>query len=311
MTTTTFETVKSPEQMKQSQQQSAAAASAARWRADDGQKGQPQAALDRLHDESRVRCRSKPAATEAEVDDAGGLQRKEVERGHGEELESTETSLMADRTSRRKFLKAVPTAVAGAVAAKAYAQAPAQNAGPVTSEIIRAAEMIDGVKFTSEEAAAAAQCGQQQPRRVQPAPADRHPAGHRARVHLQALVAGQGTKGPGDARRARQIHKAAAHAEAAGQSRGRRVLAGHAAGGARRAQAGDSDRAHEHVPRAAEAVSAVAEFLRDSHRRPRAEAGGRRRPRDQGREVPRPAPRDPVGREGSVRDERDQDDVGR
>ena len=63
---------------------------------------------------------------------------------------------MADRTSRRKFLKAVPTAMAGAVAAKAYAQAPAQNTGPVTSEIIRAAEVIDGVKFTSEEAAAAA-----------------------------------------------------------------------------------------------------------------------------------------------------------
>ncbi len=59
--------------------------------------------------------------------------------------------------SRRRFLKAVPTAMAGAVAAKVYAQAPAQNTGPVTSEIIRAAEVIDGVKFTSEEAAAAAQ----------------------------------------------------------------------------------------------------------------------------------------------------------
>ena len=63
---------------------------------------------------------------------------------------------MAEKASRRKFLKAVPTAMAGAVAAKAYAQAPAQSNGPVTSEIIRAAEVIDGVKFTSEEAAAAA-----------------------------------------------------------------------------------------------------------------------------------------------------------
>ena len=63
--------------------------------------------------------------------------------------------------SRRKFLKAVPTAVAGAVAAKAYAQAPPQNTGPVTADVIRAAETIDGVKFTSEEAAAAAQAANQ------------------------------------------------------------------------------------------------------------------------------------------------------
>ena len=63
--------------------------------------------------------------------------------------------------SRRKFLKAVPTAVAGAFAAKAYAQAPPQNTGPVTADVIRAAETIDGVKFTSEEAAAAAQAANQ------------------------------------------------------------------------------------------------------------------------------------------------------
>ena len=39
--------------------------------------------------------------------------------------------------SRRKFLKVVPTAVAGAVAAKAYAQGPPQNTGPVTADIVR------------------------------------------------------------------------------------------------------------------------------------------------------------------------------
>jgi hypothetical protein len=62
---------------------------------------------------------------------------------------------MSDKnSSRRKFLKAVPTAVAGAVAAKAYAQQGPPNTGPVTADVIRAAETIDGVKFTSEEAAA-------------------------------------------------------------------------------------------------------------------------------------------------------------
>jgi Asp-tRNA(Asn)/Glu-tRNA(Gln) amidotransferase A subunit family amidase len=65
------------------------------------------------------------------------------------------------KASRRKFLKAVPTAVAGAVAARAYAQGPPQNTGPVTADVIRAAETIDGVQFTSEEAAAAAQAANQ------------------------------------------------------------------------------------------------------------------------------------------------------
>ena len=58
--------------------------------------------------------------------------------------------------SRRKFLKVVPVAVAGAVASKAFAQGPAQNAGPVTAETIKTAETLDGVQFTSEEEAAAA-----------------------------------------------------------------------------------------------------------------------------------------------------------
>jgi Asp-tRNA(Asn)/Glu-tRNA(Gln) amidotransferase A subunit family amidase len=57
--------------------------------------------------------------------------------------------------SRRKFLKVVPTAVAGAVAAKAYAQGP-PNPGPVTADVVKAAETLDGVKFTSEEEASIA-----------------------------------------------------------------------------------------------------------------------------------------------------------
>ena len=52
-------------------------------------------------------------------------------------------------------------------------------------------------------------------------------------------------------------------------------------------------------------------FYVHADRRPRAQAGGRRRPRDQGRQISRPAARAAVGREGSVRDQGHQDDVGR
>ena len=62
---------------------------------------------------------------------------------------------------------------------------------------------------------------------------------------------------------------------------------------------------------AAQALPADAELLRDAHRGPRAQAGRRRRPRDQGRQIPRPAARHSVGREGSLRDQGHQDDVGR
>jgi len=61
------------------------------------------------------------------------------------------------RNSRRRFLKAVPAALAGAAASKSWAQeqgAP-QSAGPVTADTVKAAEVLDGITFTPEEAAAA------------------------------------------------------------------------------------------------------------------------------------------------------------
>ena len=67
---------------------------------------------------------------------------------------------MADNAERnegrRRFLKVVPAAVAGAVAGKAWAQGRGAQQGPVNAEIVKAAEVLDGVKFTSEEEAAAA-----------------------------------------------------------------------------------------------------------------------------------------------------------
>src|SRR5579871_3108916 len=63
---------------------------------------------------------------------------------------------MSDRsTTRRKFLKTVPVAVAGAVATKTLAQGRGGPAGPVTADVLKSAEIVDGVKFTSEEDAAA------------------------------------------------------------------------------------------------------------------------------------------------------------
>src|SRR5262245_27020629 len=58
--------------------------------------------------------------------------------------------------SRRKFLSAVPAAVAGAVAAKAYAQQGGPAAGPVKPATIEAAESIMGLDFHPEDEAALA-----------------------------------------------------------------------------------------------------------------------------------------------------------
>jgi Asp-tRNA(Asn)/Glu-tRNA(Gln) amidotransferase A subunit family amidase len=58
-------------------------------------------------------------------------------------------------SSRRKFLKVVPAAVAGAVGAKAFAQGQAP-AGPVKPEIIDAAEKIIGLELHTDEEAAIA-----------------------------------------------------------------------------------------------------------------------------------------------------------
>ena len=52
--------------------------------------------------------------------------------------------------SRRKFLKTVPAAVAGAVGVKTLAQGQ-QPAGPVKPEIIDCAEKISGLEFTTDE----------------------------------------------------------------------------------------------------------------------------------------------------------------
>ena len=127
--------------------------------------------------------------------------------------------------SRRKFLKVVPAAVAGAVATKAFAQGPPQTAGPVTAETIKTAETLDGVQFTSEEEAAAARgantnLANYTRMRAITVPQDTEPA-----YVFKPSLPGKEPKGPATPGAPHQIHEAARDAEAAGQPRGRRVLA--------------------------------------------------------------------------------------
>src|SRR5689334_19767287 len=65
---------------------------------------------------------------------------------------------MSDKaSSRRKFLKVVPAAVATAVTSKAWAQGRGQGPqGPVNADVVKAAEVLDGTKYSPEEEAAAA-----------------------------------------------------------------------------------------------------------------------------------------------------------
>ncbi len=59
--------------------------------------------------------------------------------------------------TRRKFLKTVPVAVAGAMATKTFAQqGPPAAAGPITPDTIECAEKIPGLDFHSEDEAAMA-----------------------------------------------------------------------------------------------------------------------------------------------------------
>jgi Asp-tRNA(Asn)/Glu-tRNA(Gln) amidotransferase A subunit family amidase len=68
-------------------------------------------------------------------------------------MSDPKTQLTIERSSsRRKFLKAVPVAMAGAVGAKVLAQQ--QAAGPLRADMLNCAEKIAGLEFHSDEEAA-------------------------------------------------------------------------------------------------------------------------------------------------------------
>ena len=70
-----------------------------------------------------------------------------------EQSEIRGVSMSEQASSRRRFLKVVPAAVAGAVGGRALAQGQGQT-GPVKPELIDAAEKLIGVELHSEEEAA-------------------------------------------------------------------------------------------------------------------------------------------------------------
>ena len=198
------------------------------------------------HDDDRTRSLSvSPTVSRGRRRDSRGLQGKEVTvvrmARRRESRATTVASQVPEGRPRRRRRRRRDQGV------RAGPRRPPGRSPPRRS---RRAEALDGVKFTSEEEAAAARgANTNLANYAQIAAADHGAAGHRAGLRVQAVAAGQGAERPGDAWRADQVHEAARDAEAAGQSRGRRVLAGHAARGAHRAQARDVDRAHEDVSR--------------------------------------------------------------
>ena len=134
------------------------------------------------------------------------------------------------RESRRKFLKAVPAAMAGAVGAKVLAQAPQPNGGPVNVEAIECAEKLLGIDLHSDEEDGNCRLAEQPASDVSAAQRESRSAGHRSGHHVQAVAPGEGTEGTGDAGRGDPLHESAAHAETAREPRGGRVLAGCEAG---------------------------------------------------------------------------------
>ena len=128
--------------------------------------------------------------------------------------------------SRRRFLHAVPAAVAGAVATKALAQGSRRRTDQAGDARLRREDR--GPRAAQRRGSGDHRRAEQPPPDLSAAARHAGADGHRAGDHVQAVVARQGAERAGDARRADQVREAAADAEAAGQSRRGRVLAGRA-----------------------------------------------------------------------------------
>lgn len=99
------------------------------------------------------------------------------------------------RQSRRKFLSAVPAAVAGAVAAKTYAQGQ-QAAGPIKPATIEAAESIMGLDFHPDEEAALANALNARLRAFQQLRQSQVPFDTEVAVVFKPALPGKEPKGP-------------------------------------------------------------------------------------------------------------------
>ena len=99
------------------------------------------------------------------------------------------------RRSRRKFLTAVPAAVAGAVAAKTYAQGQGQP-GPVKASTVEAAEAITGVDFHAEDETAIANGLNQRLRTIQQLRQSNVPFDTEPAIIFKPAIPGKEPKGP-------------------------------------------------------------------------------------------------------------------
>jgi len=99
------------------------------------------------------------------------------------------------RSARRRFLKAVPVAVAGAVGTKALAQGPAP-AGSVTPTVIDCAEKIAGLELHSDEEAAIARTLSDRVRTYQQMRAVAVPQDTELAIMFKPSLPGKEPKGP-------------------------------------------------------------------------------------------------------------------
>ena len=219
--------------------------------------------------------------------------------------------LRKDGVRRRRFLKAVPAAVAGGLAVPALAQPPAQEqARRISKDMLECGEKIFGVDFSdAEEEQALAGVNRNldsyEQLRAIDVPLDTEPA-----VTFRPYLPGKKPK-PGATPGAKIKVTLQAPVGAQRVARRPRVPSGHGARAARSAPRGLVDRPDEDVPRPAQEVRAEAELRRHAHRGAGARAGGAGRQGDPRRQVPRTAARHPLGRQGSLRDQGHPHDVGR
>ena len=109
-------------------------------------------------------------------------------------------------------------------------------------ETIEAAEAIMGIDFHHDDETAIANGLNNRLRTFQQLRQSEIPVDTEPAIMFKPSLPGKEPKGPATPGAADQVREAAADAEAAGQPRRRRVLAGRQAGGAHRAQARDVHR---------------------------------------------------------------------
>ena len=214
----------------------------------------------------------------------------------------------ARRLGRRDLLRVSPAALAAGLwppPAAAGQRIPVE----APSDILECAATLAGLEFTAGQRDLMRSDVARNRRRYAALRGSGHRPGHGAGIRLPVLPGGQPPAGPGHAPR-RTAGRASGACGRPGQPRRARLRAGDDPVAAARRPAGDVGRPDADVPRPSPALRRPSQLRGHPHGGRGAGAGGRSRPGDRRRAVPRPAARDPVGRQGSVRRPRRAHDVG-